>query len=398
MGVLKDIGHDLMRDTTGEAAAGTATGIKLATHMFGAPMWGVPGAIGVLALLSEWDHNHEKDKLREEYENEIAAKLGKDPHKVTVEDMQRVAKDNPTINEALQRSRSKRNLSIGITATGMILSFVASAVAVSAFAATGIGAIVLGGVVTFGAFMIAEKVMMKFGEHALHLNEPPLKDAEHNPRIQDQLSLPNQVRLIERMQGRRVPVSQEQVLTTFIAANPDLDRGIASRYGAPFSALPDSARIAVMQNIGPTINLEGLTSDINNRAIRAQELAFVVQGQNSGVARVESPRVTALEKANIQLTSQLTELKQRVAAHAAHFGESVQSITHAAKDKMGFANANVAGTPLGVNAQAPATAPEPESTAFRERLGARASNAGLSEVDKVVARRQQQGAAQMSVG
>ena len=86
-------------------------------------------------------------------------------------------------------------------------------------------------------------------------------------------------------------------MQVFASANPVLAAEIESRFGEPFHKLSAATKDRVLEKIGPQYNIEELTNDLNNRHIRAQELAFAVAGQQSGVPRLESGDLKKLQAA-----------------------------------------------------------------------------------------------------
>jgi hypothetical protein len=166
--------------------------------------------------------------------------------------------------------------------------------------------------------MAIEGTLRPLGEKKFGLREPSIGKVTKNPARQDELSLPSQIKYIEHLQSRVNPkkpdsyISQEQIFKVFLKANPDVANRIKAENGNQFSKLTDEQRILVLQKAGKELGLEQITADINNGTIRAQELAFLVQGETSGVARRETPRVAALEKEHLDIQQKLAIAQEKM--------------------------------------------------------------------------------------
>jgi hypothetical protein len=355
--------------------------IRKGVSTFGHHLWGVPIATGVLAIISQWNHRLELDRIKSEYGEEIAARVGKPMHMIKTHDMERVAKLNPALHEAVRRSRTRRNLSVAVTiggtigglAVGALLAttigaavwpLLAGGMAVNALGAIGIhltSGVVGAGIASTLGFMGVELGLEKYGEKKLKLEEPTLAQVERNPKLQSRLSVPSQVTYLAHLQARREPISQAQVLTVFVSANPQLDAQIKARFGESFANLPQGSQEKVLEMVGGQLNIEQLTNDINNRHIRAQEISFAAYGQASGVRRFESARVAEMQHTIEGLNAQLQ-------AQAP------------ASQKMAFKNAQVSGILEG-GEQMQYT---PEEVAWRRRIDARRLENSLAASTKPV--------------
>lgn len=281
----------------------------------------LPIVVGASSLLSEWDHVHEKDRIREEYENEISARLGKPTVDLKNKDLEKMGQQNAVIGEAIKRSRWKRNLSIGINAITIVAAAAAGLAAANFLLPVGAALAakaIVGAAASIPTFLAIEGTLRHVGEKRLGLREPSISKVTKNPARQDELSLPSQIKYIEHLQARvntkkpETYVSQEQVFKIFLKANSDVADRIKAENGNQFSKLSAEQKMLVLDKVGKEINLEQITADINNGAIRAQELAFMVQGESSGVPRREAPRVTALEKAHANLEHTLSQAQEKI--------------------------------------------------------------------------------------
>lgn len=346
MSKLKEATHVAAFTATEVAAAGVGVVGKQILGFYAAPV-----VVGASAMLSEWDHVHEKDKIREEYENEISARLGKPAADLKNKDLEKIGSQNAVISEAVKRSRWKRNLSMAVNAVAIVGAFaVALTVAGAAAEAFALGLVAkaaVGVAASAASFLAIEGTLRPLGEKKLGLREPSIGKVVKNPDRQDELSLPSQIKYIEHLQSRvnqKKPetfVSQEQVFKVFLKANPEAASRIRAENGNDFGKLSPEQRVLVLQKAGKEIGLEQITADINNGAIRAQELAFLVQGESSGVPRKEAPRVTALEKEHSyiqqklqQAQEQIHHLTQKVKAQSTQIGSMMHSNKPVNMDKV----------------------------------------------------------------
>ncbi|HEU5048359.1 MAG TPA: hypothetical protein VFT64_11025 [Rickettsiales bacterium] len=256
------------------------------------------------AVLVFWDisdYRLEKKKLAQEYSQELGARLNKSPDQVTAKDLETVAADNPTLGEAVHRSKLKRNLHITSNLLGTVAGFAA---ATFLFASTGgIGMAVLAALVGFVSYMATDAAAGAIGRRMLHLKEPKVKDVEKNPSLQPELSMPSQVKFIEWMQDRRLEIAPEHVAILLNKANPGADI--------------------------PVEQTEQLAQDLNDRLVNAQELAFIAYGQTSGVPKREIPERSALEMANQRIAEQTQVIREQ----AAKLGDRASEFGSAAKEK-----------------------------------------------------------------
>jgi len=346
-------------DTSIAARAANATkytfkkGVSALGH-FGGAWVGISTA--ATALISQWEHTEEKKRITNEYREEIGTMLGKRPDKVTVSDMEKAAKENDTIKEALDRSTKHRNLSVGVTiagaaiAIGIIAPLAAMAVGAALPALAGLGFHAAVGAVTALGFLGTEKGLEKFGEKKLHLEEPALKKVFKREERQSELSVPSQITFLAHKQAHRQAVSQEQVMTVFTTANAGLDRQIQASYGKKFTQLGDEQKRQAIETSGAQYNVAALTADINDHHVRAQELGFIVHGQSSGVAPIGS--------------SHIVEIGNKAAALSAPLeAEAPVTTREAAGERIAFARSQVSGTPARQQ-QAP------EESAWRRRIEA----------------------------
>lgn len=292
-----------------------ASGSKKAVHVMGESLWGLPIAGGALALLDLWDHHIEKERIAAQYKYEIAAMLGKSPSKIGINDMEQAAQMNPVIGEALNRSVRRRNLNVGLVAIGTIAAIALTAVFAAPLASALLGLAGMGvhSTIAIAGFHIAahtlahigaacmigamtylglERPLEKFGERKLRLEEPDIDEVKRVPALQAELSVPSQITLLAQLQQKGQYISREQVMMALASADPELAEQIEARYGRSFAELPASVKTQAVNELGGQY-VTDLSQDLNDRSIRAQELAFIACRQSSGVRNAAAQRRVA---------------------------------------------------------------------------------------------------------
>lgn len=349
---LKDIAHKgaIVGETTVAHAAGSSLrGMAESAELFKA--YGV--GVAVSAGLTQLDYVQERDMIRRQFERELSAKLGKPHQDLTNKDLDKIGQSNAVIGDALKRARIRRNIGLVVGALAVAAAFAVGApmipqvadffakatgaalagevVAHTSFLSAAIGAVsnpalfvaVVGKALTIGAasvatFMATEKIGDAIAKPLFGMEEPSIRKVIKDPSQQDKLSLSSQMKYLEHLQKRVHPekpksfISQEQVLKFFLAANPGTAEAIKNSYGANYSQLPPEQRKGIIATLGKEINLEQVTTDLNTGQIRAQELAFLAQGDRSGVPRRQSPRLNALEKAHESMEAKLQQAEQEI--------------------------------------------------------------------------------------
>ena len=260
------------------------------TRTVGLTAEGVAGifAIGLTAALSAgltvMDYNHKLYTLKDLYKDELASLSGKSKDKVTVDDLSKLAKSNSSINEEINRSKKQRNF-------GVFLSFAASLVALSvvSFAvppllvSMGIISTVSAGTATWGAFFAAVAVKGTVGLATYQAVKTPLHAIADKLFGLEEKTTNDYIVAISRDRAAGKIISREQVLSAFVAANPELDNMIVAKYGKHFDDLDLPLKQRATQEVNQIIPLDRLTLDINAGKINVTELAFSVEGQVSGV-------------------------------------------------------------------------------------------------------------------
>ena len=269
-----------------------AAGKAAFTAVGGAASVATMGLTSALSAgLTQMDFVHKKNMMRDEYKQEIAAKLHKSIDKVTTKDLELLAENDPmrgtqanqTFAEELKKSKRVRNF-------GIVFSVVASLAAIAVVAAinpaifTSIASAVSNagmaewlatgakflakGLVAVAAYNVIKAPIHWMGDKLFGLD----KETTHD-----------RIDAIRREREEGKTISQEQVLGVFISANKPLASYIEAQTGKGYDAMTYPEKHAIAEAIGPQLNLAGLTEQINRGSIRATELAFTVEGDLSGV-------------------------------------------------------------------------------------------------------------------
>jgi len=239
-------------------------------------------AAAVSASFTQMDYIHKKNNLTDLYRDDIAARLGKEPGKVTVDDLEAEAEHNRTIKAELQRAKKQRNFGVPLAVVATLASFAlvlvalpAALTALSIPALTGIGGFLIKAAVSMAGYYAVKTPLQKWGNDRFGLlSETP------NDRIFE----------IQRAREQGETVTPEQVLGVFAKANEKVDALIAERMGKPFDQLTPEERTQAVQALGDTLPLMKLTEDLNTGKVRATQLAFAAEGEFPiALRRPESP-------------------------------------------------------------------------------------------------------------
>ncbi|GEM_PF-5416558 len=245
------------------AAGAAAAGMSGAGGVFYASgLLGVGTGIGLQAYLNQKDYEHNKQQLTGMYRKEIATLFGKDPLAVTVDDLENLATQNPSVQQQLDREKNKRNVRTGVWLAAGVAGF---AVAAAVAAAGSIG--LVAGLTGFVAFQIARPIARVAGEQIYKLNEPTTVEL---------------VKSLEWQRTKDKQLTHTQVLEAYISAHPQLGEVIEKGFGAPLAQLSPVDRQRAMLQFGDQIKLDEVTTAINENRMNARELVFAVHGQSSG--------------------------------------------------------------------------------------------------------------------
>jgi hypothetical protein len=260
--------------------------------------------VPIKAAISTMEHYHREEAILNNFREEIAGKFGVEPDEVTHDNLRYLAFGNkklgiepqPVFKEILEKNDKMRWIDIGanVGATALTMGFVAlegwkiSGLATSLAANSGIAALAstaaapligavalslaIAGVVTVCDYFITKLA----------------KDVTDTPEKTGYELLEN----MSRQKSRGVEITQDKVMAVFATADKGLKTEIMNDYGAPYNALPQKDRMAVLDKYRSSLNIEQVTNQINHGVIKVNELAFIVAGDRSGVPEQEPKPIT----------------------------------------------------------------------------------------------------------
>lgn len=286
------------------------------------------------ALLQGWvvwqRQCRKEDQMVNDYRDEIAARLGIDPTRVTAAHMHIVAYGDPSrglegnyiMAQSLERSGTRKLVGL--------LSTVASAF------------ITLGAVLLFASEiqnvlkpvhdLLVNELHLGFVQKELRWFAPLIVSGTGMGLVNrltdytveaffglNRRTAQSLIREIRRDVDMNKTISQEQVFGVFVAANPGLDRIIETRYGKPYYELDVESQSDALAQYGrsfqnPAVTkrtIAQLAQDINNRQIEADELVFAVVNQESGIPRLNQPQPVGPEKTRTQQMQQELQMAVR---------------------------------------------------------------------------------------
>ena len=371
-----------------------------------------PIAMAVSYGVSLWanysNYSHEKNRLAECFDAEISAQLGKPASTVNQDDLEEMAARNPIIAEAMHRNQKKFfnnfllssiGLTVAVFASGAIIG---ASVTAGALAAGGGAAIALGMALGLALYEGSKFALKPLTTRIFGIAEPDLDDVRSNPELQHKLSPSSQIRLLVEKQKHIDPkdpstfIGKDEIFTLFVATNPELADQIEKKYGSSFADLQESAKASAIKEYGQVCNLDSLSDDINNKLVRVQELTFAVYNRESGVAKLESPHLSTLEKMNLQLQHNLEIAKQKASALGEHITEKASDLKESVadkvadlgatiKEKIGFKDSEVSGVVPGNQVAAKQAIGETPGFSDQKR-----NQPGRTTPQEIIARKQRQ--------
>ena len=276
--------------------------------------------------VSQSDYQHSENKTKSCFATEISAKTRKRADQINHDDFEEVTNSNPALKEDRENNKNKRNMNFALTSTALTIAFaalheIAFIATIITSIANPIGSFLVAAAIGAAIFITAEKLLEPLAEKIFNVNEPKLSEVFREPSLQAELSVPSQVKYLAHLQQNINPrdprslIKPEQVASVFKKANPN--------------------------NVPNISYIKQLTSDLNERLVRAQELAFTVYGQQSGVEKLEQRRLNALEIAHENLQNKLAIAQDKIEELSEQAKEKAKNIGEKAMAKMGFNNSNI---------------------------------------------------------
>ena len=271
------VGENLGRNITDEGARNFASAAGSLSGIGGLIMIGIAGAVS--AGLTQMDHIHRKENLKEFYKEELSSKLNKPIEQLSRSDLNVMAKGNGVIDEEMARNRKQRNF-------GVVLSLVAS------MASLAVITLALPAIPLLAPLLAAETTLALVGAVALkavvglttyNLVKAPLHSLADKLFNIDEKTTNDYIVNIKRERDQGKVISREQVMSVFVASNPELDKYIVAEYGKHYDDLDLAGKQQVTKELAGHLPLDKLTIEINSGKVNVSELAFAVEGQKSGV-------------------------------------------------------------------------------------------------------------------
>lgn len=295
--VGKDTAGTVLTATIRALTGGGATAVAVAvrnglatgsTYMFG--MLGIAASVLVRVYLNDQEHQREKERLRDMYRKEVSNLLGKDEHAVTTEDFMAVARKNPSLSLAVDRSNHGRYFenTVAILATAAAFGSVLALMPAALAAAGGISATLFGVTVGITAFEVGKWLFTKIGNVLLDVSKPTA------------------VSVIGRLEKKAFTshVKMEEVMEVYALSSPHLATRIREEMGKPYSRLSDTQKSEAIARTGMLDEIGAVTLAINENRMNPRELAFRIHGQRSGISA--DPNIRA------RFNDTVSHLKERI--------------------------------------------------------------------------------------
>ncbi len=297
------------------------------------PMVGLAVGVPIKAAVSTIEHYHREDEVLNKFRDEIAASFGIDVEDVTHDNLRSLAFGNPKIGiepqpffqEILEQNDKKRWIDVGanVAASALTMGFVFSqgdkiAGALSSLASSSGIALFVGNPAAAGiAGLIGLSIAAALVVHAIDFIVTEV--CKDTMGIKDKTSY-EMLGEIEKQKTRGHEISSDKVMALIANINPALKTEIIKNYGAPYNALPEKQRMAVLEQYADSLSLEENTAKINSGVMKVNELAFIAIGGQSGVVDKD---VITIEKS--QLDNMQNNVQNNVQIASAQVG-GVQTI------------------------------------------------------------------------
>ena len=257
---------------------------------------------GVVAAITQGEYNAKRREIIAVYKDELSAKLGKPHQKIKHKDVKEFAEGNVekglegnrTIAQALSKARKERNIGIATSVLASMVSYGVLSLAFPGFvgataaavgvelAAHGIGHMIAQGVAGFLMYTAVRKPLNWVGQKMFKVGK-----ATAHERIAEMQK--------DRDAGKTI--TRDRVFDIFVCVDHELDHMVKKAHGRHFHRLPTEKQEEIMDSIGKMIRLNEITAAINNRQMDPTELAFAVDGQESGYKpglHMEQPQRTGV--------------------------------------------------------------------------------------------------------
>lgn len=229
--------------------------------------------VAMSAGLSQMDFFHKKNTLKSIYREEASAKLGKPVNRLSKEDFDVLASQNPVLDEEMTQARRQRNF-------GIALSFAAS-VASIAMVVLGLPAIGYDHAALAAMHPVAEFLANGLvGVLTYNAVKTPLHWVADKLFDLDKETAHDRILAISHQQATGKAITPGKVLGVYTAANADLDHFIEAKYGQAFDKMKPGDQEKVAVDLGKLVPLERLSQDLSNGRLKATSLALATDGED----------------------------------------------------------------------------------------------------------------------
>jgi hypothetical protein len=267
-----------------QTAATAATGASAGFVGTVGGAFGITVAAAASLVLSQVNFDIRLRRMRDMYKDEIGAQLGKNPSKVTIKDMETVAKGdaskgisaNKTIAEGISKLKTKRNISFGVTTLAILGTM---AIMLGLTAASGGATLFTGGALAaVGNFAV--KALAGYAIHSI-LEKPLHWTAKKVFGMDDTAS--DLIADMRRQHKDGKVITREQVVGAFVSGNKELGNFVKAQFGKEYDDLNVQQKMALTNSFEQYLPVTAITEKINTGQMKVSELAFAVEGQTSGV-------------------------------------------------------------------------------------------------------------------
>jgi hypothetical protein len=264
--------------------------VAVATTTFGLsgiwlPLIILPMAAAISSVNTQLFHSHREESLVSRYKNEIASVLHMSPDKVGLEQLYTVAYGNkgagiaanPVLAEALNKNDTSRMVNMATHVVSAMLTLAVASVfifnggdvtqvvgsdAAKYFSHIGVGLGV--GVTNF----LMDQVLGFFADRMAGTKEATLDDS---------------IRAIGKEVRKGFSVSPERVFGLYVTADKALAADIEEVYHTSYDKLPTHTQHQIVAMYDKQFGVTTITQLLNERRLATTELAFAIEGQESGV-------------------------------------------------------------------------------------------------------------------
>lgn len=267
---------------TVETVSSAHSAAHLLNYSFGGFL-SVAVGTGISSYMNRLALKEQEHDLAHRYRNQIGSILDKSPDSIGRDDLYEAAEINPSLAQELRRNKLMCHVRTGTVLVATTIAFAAvfaamtviaplaalagAAAAGGLFSAAGLGFVAATAALSFGALHVVSRGIGRLGKKIFGLNKPTIEDHVHE---------------LDGLYKKGNHLSQEQVMSVYVAAAPDMQESIKEQFGKPYHTLSRAQQSDVVAAFGDEIGVAAITDSINAGDLPVRELTFAVQGQSSG--------------------------------------------------------------------------------------------------------------------